>query len=194
MFLILGLEARRSASLRTILFISAILIFMFAGGESLAWGQAPESADMTRPSLWAGGSVSGYYLQYGERKMWGATAFVDADSAHHIGLEGEGRWLEFHQTANVHTETYTIGPRYHVSIGRFQPYAKGLIGIGNFNFPYNYAYGTYVVVGFGGGADYYLGRRWSVRLADVEFQDWPQFTFGALTSTGVSSGIRYRIF
>ena len=82
---------------------------------------------------------SGYYLQYGQRKMVGITAFVDADTKRRFGIEAEGRWLEYHQTANVHAETYSIGGRYHFDVGRFAPYAKGLVGFGDFNFPYNYA-------------------------------------------------------
>ena len=180
--------------LRPIPFASATLIFLSLVFSPLSWCQSRESATETRPSLWAGGEISGYTVQFGERKMWGASALIDADSAYHIGLEGEGRWLEFHQTANVHLETYMIGPRYHVTFGRLQPFVKGAVGFGNFNFSYNYAYGTYLVVGAGGGVDYSLNHRWSVRLAEVQYQDWPQFTFGAMNNVGVSSGIRYRIF
>ena len=41
-------------------------------------------------------------------------------------------------------------------------------------------------------ADY--DRAISARLAEVQYQDWPDFTFGAMNSVGVSSGIRCRIF
>ena len=185
---------KSSRVLRPIPFACAILIVLSLASSPSGWSQSRESANETRPSLWAGGEISGYTVQYGDRKMWGASALVDADSAYHIGLEGEGRWIEFHQTANVHLETYMIGPRYHVTIGRFQPFVKGAVGFGNFNFSYNYAYGRYLVIGAGGGLDYSLNHRWSVRLAEVQYQDWPQFTFGAMNNVGISSGIRYRIF
>jgi hypothetical protein len=126
--------------------------------------------------------------------MLGITGFADLDTRRRLGIEGEARWLVFHQTADVHATTYLIGPRYHVNMGRFQPYAKALVGIGQFNFPYNYARGNYLVVAPGGGVDYRLSRRIYLRLADVEYQYWPQFDFGAMTSVGVSSGIRVRIF
>ncbi len=156
-------------------------------------GQSAESADLSRPALWVGASASGYYLQYGVRKMAGVSAFADADSAHHIGVEAEGHWLEFHQTANVHAESYLVGPRFHIDIRKYHPYVKGMIGFADFNFPYNFAHGTYLVVGGGGGVDYGLTPRWSVRW-EIEYQDWPQFTFGAMTSVGVNAGIRYRVF
>jgi hypothetical protein len=46
----------------------------------------------------------------------------------------------------------------------------------------------------GGGVDYRWKRRISFRLADVEYQIWPQFNFGSMTSVGVSAGVRYHIF
>lgn len=167
---------------------------ILACAPRFARAQARESGTEDHPTLWAGGGASLYNVQYGEQKLVGITAFVDADSARRIGIEGEGRWLEFHQSANVHVETYMIGPRYHFDIGRFQPYVKGMVGFGDFNFPYNYAHGSYLIVGAGGGVDFRLNHRWSVRLADVDYQNWPQFTFGSMTSVGVSSGIRWRIF
>lgn len=144
--------------------------------------------------LSAGAMGSGFTLQYGERKMLGIAGFVDADTRRRIGLEAEARFIEFHKTADVHAETYSAGVRYHFDYGKFQPYAKGLIGIGTFNFPYDLAHGTYMVVTGGGGVDYTLTRRIHLRAVDVEYQEWPQFTFGSMTSLGVSTGIRVRIF
>jgi hypothetical protein len=142
----------------------------------------------------AGAMGSGFKLQYGQRKMLGVTGFVDVDTRRRIGLEGEARFLEFHQTADVHAETYSGGVRYHFDVRRFQPYAKGLVGLGEFNFPYNLAHGSYFVVTGGGGLDFTFTRRITIRAADVEYQDWPQFTFGSMASVGASTGIRVRIF
>ena len=144
--------------------------------------------------LTAGATGSGFTVQYGERKMLGITGFVDADTVRRLGIEAEGRWLEFHQTQDVHVETYSIGGRYHFNVGRFQPYGKGLIGFGNFNFPYNLARGNYLVVTAGGGLDYRLSHRIFIRAADFEYQDWPQFSFGSMSNVGVSAGLRVRIF
>jgi hypothetical protein len=142
----------------------------------------------------AGGMASGYYLQYGQRKLAGVSAFVDADTNRRIGIEAEGRWLEFHRTEQVHAETYSAGLRYHMDFQRFQPYVKGLVGFGDFNFPFGYAHGRYLVVTAGGGVDYHWTHRIHIRLADVEYQDWPQFTFGSMSSVGVSAGLRVGIF
>lgn len=173
---------------------AAILILLCLGWSPSARGQTREEADFARPSFWAGGEISGYRIEYGDRKMWGGSAWVDADPSSHIGIEAEGRWLEFHQTANVHLETFMIGPRCHRDLGKFQPFVKGTVGFGNFNFPYNYASGRYLAIGAGGGVDFRLKRRWSMRLAEVQYQEWPNFTFGSMNSIGVSSGVRFRVF
>lgn len=167
-------------------------IFWTTGGRAHA--QSVYEGDQGGLKISAGSSGSGAYLQYGQRKMLGLSAIVDVDTKRRIGVEAEGHWLEYHQTADVHVETYSVGGRYHFDVGRFQPYAKGLAGVGDFNFPYNYAQGRYLVLTAGGGLDFHWTNRIYVRAADVEFQDWPQFTFGNMTSVAVSAGFRVRVF
>lgn len=172
--------------------LMAAIAVLAAAGK--ARGQAASAGYQQAAKLSAGGTGFGEYLQYGQRNMLGASVFVDGDTTRRIGIEAEGRWLEFNQTANVHAETYSIGGRYHFDVGRFQPYAKGLVGIGSFNFPYNYATGRYLVVTAGGGVDFHWTRRIYVRAADFEYQDWPEFTYGAMTTASVSAGLRVKIF
>lgn len=159
-----------------------------------AYAQSAYSGYKGGYQISAGVLGTGAEVQYGERKMLGFTGFVDADAPNHLGVEAEGRWLEYHQTANVHLETYSIGLRYRQPLGKFEPYAKGLVGFGDFNFPYNLATGSYLVVTFGGGVDYYLNRRVQIRAADFEYQSWPQFTFGSMKTIGVSTGVRIHVF
>jgi hypothetical protein len=163
-------------------------------GWSEATGQVVPSADAGGARLTVGATATGYALQYGERKMLGVAAIADLDTSRRIGIEGEAQWLIFHQTASVHTATWLIGPRYHMTFGRFQPYAKGLAGFGQFNYPYNLGQDTDLVIAPGSGVDFRLTRRIRLRLADFEYQFWPQFHYGALSSFGVSSGVRVRIF
>ncbi len=164
------------------------------GAPGMARAQVLPSAMAGGFRLSAGAAASGSYLQYGQRDLGGVAAFVDAETHHRLGIEGEGRWLEFNQTEQVHVETYSVGLRYHMNFGRFQPYAKGLIGFGDFNFPFGYAHGRYLVVTGGGGMDYRWTDRIHFRLPDVEYQDWPQFTFGAMSSVSVSAGVKVGIF
>jgi hypothetical protein len=188
-----GDDRRLSKLIRNLLRIT-LMLALGCSAMRLAEAQVAESADAGRAFVWVGASGSGYTLQYGQRKMLGVTAFVDSDTIRHFGIEGECRMLEFHQTQNVHAETYLGGVRYHFNVGRFQPYAKGLAGLGEFNFTYNYAHGSYLVIAPGAGIDYRLSRRVSVRAVDFEYQYWPQFTFGAMSSVGISTGLRFRVF
>jgi len=174
--------------------IPAVLLATLLGMARPASGQVVPAGQAGGVMLFAGATGSGYYLQYGERKMLGFSGFVDADTRRGYGLEAEGSWMIFHQTANVHTATYMIGPRYHMTFGRYQPYAKALVGVGKFNFHYNYARGSYLVVAPGGGVDMRLSSRIRLRLADLEYQYWPQFTYGAMSTVTISSGIRFRVF
>ena len=75
-----------------------------------------------------------------------------------------------------------------------QPYAKGLIGFGQFNYPYNLGTDNDFVVAPGGGLDFRVTKRIRIRVADFEYQIWPGFHYGTLTSYGLSTGIRVRIF
>jgi len=164
------------------------------------WCPAMARAQVAAPAteggfrLSAGATGSYAYLQYGQRNLLGPAAFVDVDTVRKFGIEAEGHWLDFHQIADEHAETYSAGLRYHWDLARFEPYAKGLVGFANFNFPYNYAHGRYLTVTAGGGLDFPLTQRFNVRVVDVEWQDWPQFTFGNMNSVGASAGFSVRIF
>ena len=173
---------------------AAILLALSLAIARPASGQVTPSGDGGAYKISVGATATGYALQYGDRKMLGVAAIADVDTDRRIGVEGEAQWLIFHQTANVHTTTYLIGPRYHLTLGRFQPYAKGLIGFGQFNYPYHLGQDTGLVIAPGGGIDLRISRRVRLRLADFEYQIWPQFHYGALSSYGVSSGIRVRVF
>jgi hypothetical protein len=147
-------------------------------------------------TLSAGATASGYYVQYGERKMLGGTGFVDLDTRRRMGFEAEARLLQFHQTEQVTAATYMAGPRYHFNFGRLQPYVKGMVGLGEFSAPYGLGTGSFLVVGGGGGVDYRLGHRISIRVVDFGYQAWPQFNLGTggMATMGVSTGLRVRIF
>ena len=178
-----------------------VFLAIFLALAGTAHAQVVPAADAGGAKLSVGGTVSGYYLGYGELKIGGASAFVDADTLRRIGVEGEARWLVFHLKtdqvgpgADEHATTYLAGPRYHLNVGRFHPYVKTLVGLGQYNYPYNDGQDNDLVIAPGGGLDYRLTRRVSLRAADFEYQIWPQFHFGQMSSFGVSSGIRVSIF
>jgi hypothetical protein len=171
------------------------MIALCLGSGGVARAQVAPAADKGGLAVSVGALASGATLQYGNRKMIGLTAVLDADTRRRIGIEAEARWLEWRQTEDVHAETYSIGLRYHLDFKtRFQPYVKGLAGEGIFNFPYGLANGHYVVLTAGGGLDYRLNRGIHIRAVDFEYQDWPRFTYGNMTTAALSAGVRVRVF
>jgi len=182
------------------LFVIVLLAAALAAGR-FAHAQVAPSADAGGARLSAGGTASGYLLGYGQVKIMGASAFVDGDTKRHIGFEGEARWLLFHwklsdtgPSADESASTYLAGPRYSRYYGRFQPYVKGLVGVGYFNYPYHYGKETDLVVAPGCGFDYRINRRIRWRAVDFEYQLWPQFHYGQMSSAGVSTGLRFKLF
>lgn len=182
---------------RGLLTSALVLLAGSLAGLGTAHAQSPESATGGEPALSAGALVSGNYLDYGKRWLGGGGAFVDATINWRLGIEAEANWAILHQQSQTHANTWLIGPRYQLnamgSNYRYQPYVKFLIGDGRFNFPYNYAYGNYFVMAPGAGVDYRLNYRLRIRLADFEYQYWPEFTYGATSNLSISAGVRYRI-
>jgi hypothetical protein len=165
-------------------------------GAVPAQAQSPESATGDWSSLSVGGTFSATHLQYGQHWLEGGGVFVDGNFNWRFGVEGEANWAVLHQLSNTHATTYLVGPRYQLNAFhnyRLRPYAKFLAGDGEFNFPYNYAHGSYFVIAPGGGVDYWLNSRIRLRRGDVEYQYWPGFTYGSSTNFSVSVGVRYRI-
>ena len=185
-----GIEFRASA------FFVLLASALFLASAGIARAQVMPGGNRGVLQLSAGGTGSFDTIQYGSRQMFGAGAFVDAETTGHFGLEAEGRWIEFpNQNDNVHAETYSIGGRYHwVLTNHWQPYAKALIGFGSFNYPYNLGQDHDLIVTAGGGVDFRWTHRIYFRVADFEYQDWPEAHYGNLTPFNVSAGLKVRIF
>ena len=177
---------------RSVVFLAVLLALSLLLTRS-ASSQVVFSGDKGGFSLSAGATGSGYEVEYGQQKLLGIAGYADVDTTRHFGAEGEVRFLMFHNPDQLETRTYMGGPRYHYSMGKFQFYGKGLVGFGQFTFPYDLAHGNYLVIAPGGGVDYRWKRKITIRVADIEYQIWPQFTYGSMNSYGVSAGISYHI-
>ena len=170
-----------------------VLLLALCAKDSAA--QALATASGPGSYLSAGGGVSAFQEDYGRQVIGGAAAWVDVNITWRYGLEGEGRWMNFHTDEQVKEANYLGGARVMLwkPGSRFQPYGKFLAGVGHINFPFSYATGNYLAMAPGAGLDIHLSDRWSVRAADFEYQLWPQFTYGQLKPYGVTVGLRYRI-
>jgi hypothetical protein len=170
-----------------------ILSALVACGSSVANAQAQATASGPGSNIIAGGGFSGLQADYGKRVLGGGFFFVDVHPSWRYGLEGEGRYLRLHTDENVTETTYIGGAHVYLRPQAFRPYVKFLAGVGRLNFPFGYAKGTYLVLAPGAGIDYLVTDRIAIRAIDFEYQDWPQFTYGALHPYGVSVGVSFRI-
>lgn len=141
-----------------------------------------------------GGSVSAFQVDYGKRVDYGYSFFVDLHSFGRFGLEAEFRTLPYHTDEEVKQTTYLIGPHaYLFKRGAFRPYAKFLVGDAQMRFPFGYANGSYFVMAPGAGLDLHVLPAVDLRVFDLEYQSWPQFTYGNLHPYGISAGIKIRV-
>ena len=123
------------------------------------------------------GVASDATIVYGQMNFKGVGMYATIDPANHLGLEMSSR--QVFGTEGVHERTYSAGPRFYLTRGRFMPYGKVLFGRAVFNFPNNFANQAFTEGSLGGGVDYRLTSLLNVR-ADYEYQRW--FSFGTQVS------------
>ncbi len=150
-------------------------VFFLFTGTCILQGQARATATRNAEGQIGGSYINGY-ADYTLSRFNGIGAYADLDFRHGIGVEAEYHHItDLDPNYLIYQTTYEVGGRYSRHYGRFQPYAKVMVGRGNFNFPapgpnpdYNYSYNLYA---FGFGVDIRAYRRINVRAED-EFQQW----------------------
>jgi hypothetical protein len=121
--------------------------------------------------------------------LYGAGAYVDAHFSRWLQIEAEGRWLHFNQYLGINQNTYLIGPRIApYTFHKLTPYGKALVGYGSGSF----LTGRTLAVAYGGGVDYRLTHRFTLRCFDFEYQQWR--VTPTLYPYGGSVGLGYKIF
>jgi len=171
----------------------ACLLMVLGVSAKVAGAQAQPPASGPGSFISVGGGVSAYQADYGKRVLGGFVAYVDMHPEWRYGIEGEARFLRYHTDQDVTEQTYLVGPKVYALRGNLRPYGKFLIGAGKIVLPFNYAQGTFLTYAPGAGIDYLVTDRISLRVIDFEYQQWPQFTFGALHPYGLSAGVNFRL-
>jgi hypothetical protein len=186
---------------------SILASFCFAGFLAVvsAHAQVVPAATSRTFSVSAGALGSMAQPDYGDQgvaqtspnRLYGPGAFVDVHFSRWLQVEGESRWLRFNQyylhglPPGNGENTYLIGPRIPiVTFHRVTPYGKFLVGLGNGPF----LGGNALVLAYGGGVDYRLTRRFTLRAVDFEYQQWLVNSSTTLWPYGGSVGISYKIF
>jgi len=186
--------------------ILALLCIAFSLASIVsAHGQVVPAATSRVLDVRAGAFASAFQPDYfgtGEaytspNRMYGAGAYVDARFTRWIQPEFEARFLDFNeyyefgQTINQTQNTFSIGERLPIkTFRRFTPYGKFLVGLGNGDF----LNGNAFVLTYGGGVDYKLNRKFAIRCADFEYQQWKINSALTIYPYGLSAGLSYRIF
>jgi len=125
----------------------------------------------------------------------GMGAYVDVRLKRWVQFEAEARWMRFNQYGSIYQDNYLAGPRLPVyRFGKSTVYGKALAGVSTMNFDSFGDHGHFTTFAFGGGLDYRLTRRISLRALDVEYQFWPSWGNSTVSPYGASMGIGYRVF
>jgi len=178
-------------------FLFAFFCAVIFGANASARAQVVPAAVGSPFRLQAGALGSMYQPDYADEfiaqtspnRLYGVGAFFDVRLNRWVQIEGEGHWLRFNQYRGINEDNYLIGPR--VAPWEFHglvPYGKVLVGLGTGSF----LTGNTLAAAYGGGLDYHLNRRFTLRCVDFEYEWWN--VNPTLNPYGGSVGIAYRIF
>jgi opacity protein-like surface antigen len=164
---------KHTPGLKQICWMVALAASLFAIS---ARAQVVPSGEEARRALWIGGEYSniqaGFPYQSNQR-LWGIGAFADYHLTPHFDAEAEVRFVRFNSFYGETEDNYLAGPRYLIErFGKIQPYAQCLVGFGKMQYPFNIGTGQYFALAPGGGANYRISHRWTLR-GEYEFQLWP---------------------
>jgi opacity protein-like surface antigen len=175
-----------------------------------AFGQVASSARGGDSTLWAGGEFSYFNPDYGSQSLAGIGAFVDYNLTPKLGVEGEMRWLRWHNSndGDENQSNYLGGVKYRLlHHQRFSVNAKFLLGGVWIDYPYvtdssggkeRIGTGSYFAYVPGGDVEYRVSSHWAAR-AGYEYQILPSApgfageSSNGLTPHGFSIGVAYRL-
>lgn len=168
----------------------------------LAHGQAVPSAQGAGQSLWVGAEYA--YLQAGfpvgsNVRLSGVGVLANFNWNHQLGVETHARFLNFNSWNGETEQDYLAGPRYtFLHSNKWRPFAEFQVGLVKIQYPFSLGSGTSFAMAPGGGLEYRLHHKWSVRGA-YEYQiltNSPSFTnepqFG-IKPNGATVGVTYRL-
>ena len=181
----------RLGPLHFLVSIGTVLLLLLAGTRAVA--QAVATATGPGTSIVAGGGASLFNSSYGQRNLGGGFVFADIQPHWRFGVELEVRYLRVHTSEEISEKNYLAGPRLLLFSGRWQPYAKFLIGDGHIDLPFHYAHADFLALVPGAGLELELNEYINVRAIDVEYQLWRDSPFGEVRPYGISSGISFRL-
>ena len=148
--------------------------------------------------LQAGAGVSMANPDYTQKYIKGITGYATFDFTPHLGVEADVHYTSLITPEDFGENSYEAGIRYVIRKGRYEPYAKGLFGIGSGTFQTGIYMGnqhstSYPIYSLGAGLDIRFSHHINVRAIDAEFQQWPTFAPHNLTPFMFTVGVAYRL-
>lgn len=132
-------------------------------------------------------------------RLSGVGALANFNWNHRLGVEAHARFLSFNSWNGETEQDYLVGPRYtFMHSNKWRPFAEFQVGLVKIQYPFSIGNGISFAMAPGGGLEYRLNRKWSVR-GTYEYQiltDSPSFTnepqFG-IKPNGAMVGVTYRL-
>jgi opacity protein-like surface antigen len=184
--------------------LKAIVVFTFMATvlPICSFAQANPSAYVQQHTLSIGGEYSLWNSDFfGNNLSLNRSAFtiygdyLVYNSAWPVSLEVNYSRIMDHDQDNRQMSSFLFGPQVSHHYGRFEPFAKVLGGFGHLNANDVLTYqqdGDHFAIGLGGGMDYRLTNRITLRPVDFTYERW-NFTPHALSPYMVGFGLSYRI-
>ncbi len=166
------------------------LSLLLFSATSLVLGQAIPTASRNG-GLQVGAGYIRAQPDYSPHNFNGYGVYGDVDLWNYFGFEAEGHRIAYSQTDKLAETTFEVGGRFRYPIWRFSPYIKVMGGRGWFSFNNSPQNGSYAMYAGGGGIDYRLQRRISLRI-DYEYQRWGSFPPRGLQPSLGTIGASYR--
>jgi len=176
----------------------AIVVLAAAG---LAHGQVVPSAQGAGQSLWVGAEYANLQAGFPEGsnvRLSGAGVLANFNWNHRLGVEARARFLTFNSWNGETEQDYLAGPRYtFLHSNKWRPFAEFQLGLVKIQYPFNIGSGTSFAITPGGGLEYRLSRKVSVRGAyeyqiltnSPSFSNEPQH---GIKPNGATAGFTYR--
>jgi opacity protein-like surface antigen len=177
-----------------------LLVISFIGFAPGLIAQVAPSATAHGLVIWVGGEYSNFQTDFDGNRIGGVGVYADIDRTPHWGAEAESRWFRLGSESGQTASNYLLGGRYRFPLkgNKLFPYAKFLAGSGVMKYPSGLGHGSYFAYAPGGGIDFRVSHRISIRV-DYEYQRWPAapgfpgVPSHGLSPNGISVGAAWRL-
>jgi hypothetical protein len=171
-----------------LLIVGFVCCFGVSAASAQAWVRGEPFGE--RWQIGIAGSVVN--PDYSNTSIPGGMVYGSYNASRFLGVEGR---VHYAYMSNGERE-FSLGGgyRFTLPIGRFEPFAGGLIGYGNFgdgNPIVKPAQTNSFTISYLGGVDMHATRHFNIRLFELESQVWTDFLPNGLSPVAYSAGVAW---